>query len=357
MKRFNKIIALMTATVVSASVFSSCSLSSVNDKTPITIEKKQSDKVERLPGIVCWGSTMSYGSYGEGNSIHNTIEDHMMSDECYIPIINMGVPRETTHTVMARSGAVDILVKAFTIPESIEQVEIKLYSADGSDIFPLRFGTRWTGGMSNVTIAGVQGTLAIDETSAQFEEPIYYFTRNKEGEEIKVEKGEKLISESMTNYVDYIPVVCIGDDGGWETFDELIEQQQAIIDTSTNSDKFIVVGLFSVPLTEEQLKSVGDDAEAKAELIKKNNEAYDKAMEEHWGEHYVNSREYLCSNVALEKLQSKELEITTEDKVNMSEGVVPDIVKYDITHLNGYGYVLIGDAVYDRMVELGYLYH
>ena len=356
MKNLRRIIALMSATVVTATVLGSCSLRSISDRETVSIEKKQVEKVERLPGIAIWGGSMAYGAYGEGTTITKSVENHMMSDECYIPIANMAVPLESTKTVMSRAGAIDIYTEAFTIPATIEKVQIKIYSADGSDVFPLRYSTRWDGGMTDISIAGIEGSLTIDENSISFEKPIYYFTRSKEGEEVKVEKGEKIISKSMTDYVDYIPVVCIGDNGGWESFDELIEQQQAIIDTSTNSDKYVVVGLFTVPLTEEQLKSVSNDEE-KAELIKKNNENYDKIMKEKWGDHYVNAREYLCSNVALEKLENQEVEVSDEDKVNMSKGIVPDVLRYDPNNLNSYGYDIVGDALYQKLVDLGYLYN
>lgn len=357
MLRVKKITAVISAAVLSATAFCSCSLSFHSSKTPVTIEKKQVEKVERLPGIVCWGSSMAYGAYGEGSSILNSVESHMMADECYIPVARMGVPYESNYTVLSRAGADEIYVKEFIIPETTERVEIKMYTADGNSIFPLRYGTKCDGGMSNVTIAGVEGTLSIDPNSISFEKPIYYFTRNEEGEEVKIKDGEKLISSSMTDYRDYIPVICIGDNGGWKNFKELIAQQQKLINTSTNNDKFIIVGLFSVPLTEEQLNSVEGDEKAKAELIRKNNENYDKLMKKQWGDHYVNAREYLCSNVALEKMEKLELEITTEDKVNMSKGIVPDILRYDPDNLNKYAYDLVGDAVYQRMVELGYLYN
>ena len=359
MNSFKKVVAFASAAALAVAL-SSCSFSAsdiIKDKTPATITKKEVEKKERLPGVVCWGGSMAYGAYGSGNSIIKAVENHMMEDECYIPVANMGVPKDSDYSVLVRSGATDLCVKEFTIPASIERVEVKMYAADKSDIYLLKYGDRCDGGMTEVTIAGVEGTLTIDSNSAQFDKPIYYFTRNSDGEEVKVKKGEKVISSSMTDYSDYVPVVCMGDDGGWKDFKELIKQNQAVIDQSSNKDKYVVVGLFTVPLTEEQAKSVADDEKAKDELIKKNNEDYDKAMKKQFGEHYVSSREYLCSNVALEQMEKLELEVTKADKVNMSKGIVPDILRYDPDNLNSYAYDLVGDAVYQKMVELGYLYN
>lgn len=358
MKNVTRLLALVSAAVMTVTALSACSFDFLlKDKDPVAIDKKPTEHVDRLPGLVIWGGGMGYGSYGSGNTIARTVENHMMADECYIPIVNSAVPQESTNTIMARAGAIDILVKEFTIPEETEQVEVKLYSSDGSVIAPLRYGTRWDGGMTNVTIAGVEGALSIDENTVNFENPIYYFTRNSNGEKVKVKEGERIISSSMTEYTDYVPIVCMGEHGGWNSFDELIEQQQAIINTSSNNDKFVVIGMFSVPLTEEQINSVANDEKAKEELIKKNNEEFDKVMQEKWGDHYINARECLCSNVALEKLQNADVEITIQDKVDMSNGVVPDVMKHDGNTLNGYGYDILGDAVYQKLVDLGYLYN
>ena len=356
MKKIKKILAFSSALVMSFTILSSCSTNNFSDPKPI--EQLEGSKVERLPGIAVWGNSMGYGYYGKGSSITNSINNHMMTDECSIPIANLSVPWETNYTLLARAGATKMFVKAFTIPESIEKVEVKIYSEDGNNIAPLRWGTQWDGGMTNVTIAGIEGELSSDPSTASFENPVYYFTRSKEGKKVDVKKGERIISESMTDYTDYIPVICIGDDGGWNDFDEMIKQQQAIIDTCKDKDKFIIVGLFSVPLTEKQQKSLpADDDTARSKYIQKNNEEYDKIMKEKWGKHYVCSREYLCSNVALEKMDNLGIEYKEADKVNMSKGIVPDILRYDPTYLNGTGYDLVGDAIYKKMVDLGYLYH
>lgn len=357
MNRIKKILAVASAAVISLTAFTACSLSS-NNANPQPIEQLDNSKIERLPGIAVWGSSMGYGFYGRGSTITSTIDNHMMTDECSIPIVNVSVPKETNYTVLARAGATKMITNEFTIPEGIEKVEIKLYSADNHPIKPLRYGTEWDGGMTNVTIAGIEGQLSSDESSVMFDEPIYYFTRSREGKKVEVKKGEQVISESMTLYKDYIPVICLGDDGGWDSFDELIKQQQAIIDTCKDKEKFIIVGMFTVPLSEEQLKALpADDKNAKDEFIRKNNEEYDKIMKEKWGEHYVCSREYLCSNVALSEMDKSGVEYKESDKVSMSQGVVPDILRYDPNILNGKGYELVGDAIYQKMVDLGYLYH
>lgn len=95
------------------------------------------------------------------------------------------------------------------------------------------------------------------------------------GAELPIEETtmRDLTSEQMQRTeADYIPVIFMGYYGGWNHDpNELIEQQQKILDTfGSNKDKYIIVG--STP----QDGSV-DGA------------AYDAAMTEAWGEHYIST--------------------------------------------------------------------
>ena len=64
----------------------------------------------------------------------------------------------------------------------------------------------------------------------------------------------------------------------------------------------------------------------------------------------INMRTYLMQN-ALD-ITGKESNET--DIENLLDGRVPDSIKYDYTHLNGYGYYAYGVGVYEKGVELGY---
>lgn len=351
MKLLKRFFTLAVTAALSLTALGSCA----NNEETASFEKKQSSKVERLPGIVCWGSSIMYGSYGKGKSIEKTIESHMMSDECYIPIVNLGVPRESTQTIMARAGATKVTVDEFTIPKGIEAVDVTFMTSDKSKILPLKYNQRCDGGMRNVTIGGVEGVLEMDDETSSFEDPLYTFTRKDVGEEVKIKKGTQIISESMTEYKDYIPVICMGESGLWDNDPKkLIQQQQAVLNTSNNKDKFVIIGLFSSPMQETDLDLEEDEQK---ELVLKRSKQLDKALQEHWGDHYVNIRELLCSDTALKKLEKAGVEVSDEDKADMAKGIVPKVLKTDQYYLNGYAYDIIGDAVYEKLVKLGYLYH
>ena len=95
------------------------------------------------------------------------------------------------------------------------------------------------------------------------------------GGELPVEETtmRDLTAEQMQRTeADYVPVIFMGYYGGWNHDpNELIEQQQKILDTfGSNKEKYIIVG--SIP----QDGSVDGTA-------------YDAAMTEAWGEHYIST--------------------------------------------------------------------
>lgn len=102
---------------------------------------------------------------------------------------------------------------------------------------------------------------------------------------------------------DYIPVLTMGYYGGWNKDPkELAEQQQKVLDTfGANKDKFIIVGVRpmdgSVNIPE-----------------------YEKVMKETWGEHYISTID-ICT-----------VTTTTAD-----------------------GQTQVADAVYDKLLEMGYI--
>lgn len=102
---------------------------------------------------------------------------------------------------------------------------------------------------------------------------------------------------------DYIPVITMGYYGGWNKDPrELAEQQQKVLDTfGKNKDKFIIVGVRpmdgSVNIPE-----------------------YEKVMKETWGEHYISTID-ICT-----------VTTTTAD-----------------------GQTQVADALYNKLLELGYI--
>lgn len=75
------------------------------------------------------------------------------------------------------------------------------------------------------------------------------------------------VEDLVRSDYDAIPIICIGYYGGWgEDVEELIQQQQLILDTYDETDEFLIVG------------TAGNAPDATA---------YNRAMREAWGEHYL----------------------------------------------------------------------
>lgn len=113
-----------------------------------------------------------------------------------------------------------------------------------------------------------------------------------------------LTAEEMDRFdKDYIPIITMGYYGGWNKDPkELAEQQQKVLDTfGANKDKFIIVGVRpmdgSVNIPE-----------------------YEKVMKETWGEHYISTID-ICT-----------VTTTTAD-----------------------GQTQVADALYEKLLELGYI--
>ena len=113
-----------------------------------------------------------------------------------------------------------------------------------------------------------------------------------------------LTAEEMDRFdKDYIPIITMGYYGGWNKDPkELAEQQQKVLDTfGGNKDKFIIVGVRpmdgSVNIPE-----------------------YEKVMKETWGEHYISTID-ICT-----------VTTTTAD-----------------------GQAQVADALYNKLLELGYI--
>ena len=324
--------------------------------------QKDMDTVEEyLPGIVCWGDSLTAGSSGNVSypsvlqkyidtymcdiyDFASTLEDatgYSRQDwtqfTVSIPVVNMGTGKENSATVLGRSGAVPFVIsKNFVIPADTESVLIDFRSPDNKVVSPLTAGNA---GMNPVTIAGVEGTITL-ETNKQTWVQSYYFTRTEPGEEVSVEKGEEIITANTDAYKDYLHIVWLG------TYDQINNPAQLVSDTKAllarqakNPDRYLVLG----PCT---IRGSWVSADVTAM------DAIDSAMQQAFGNHYVNVRKYLRSD----GLTDAGITPSKEEKNIIQTGQMPPNFRSNdgSANLNGTAYKLIGKLVYDRMESLGY---
>ena len=316
-----------------------------------------------LPGIVCWGDSITAGSSGNVSypyvlqkyidayisgiydfrlSVENAEEYSRLKWDDYtvdIPVINMGAGPEDVATILGRAGAVPYAVAAdMMIPADTTPVEIKLLSVSGKEVAPLTGGSA---GVNNVFINGVEGTLSLTSSGDYWGGTTYYFTRTQPGAEVYIPSGTVITTAATDMYKDYIHVVCIGTYGGYSTPEELVQYTKTLLARQTkNSERFIVLGLCS-------------DGSGYWNMNSSNNlDRIDSAMMQAFGNRYINVRKYLVED----GLSDAGITPTKEDENNITYGIVPESFRSTAKNveLNGKAYTLIGKLVYERMESLGY---
>lgn len=309
-----------------------------------------------LPGIVCWGDKLTGGSQGSV-SFASALQDLIDENICdlynfrdtlgdyadnvsrvdwtdytvEIPVVNMGVGEETTNTILGRNGAVPYVLKNdITIPADCEPVLLNLISENGKAVLPLTAGD---GGVNPVTINGIEGTLALSNTTNSQ----YTFTRLEKGKETLAEAGTEVITAAESaEYRNYIPVIFIGTYGGFTDVQNLIDQNKAIIDHQLGPDgRYIVLGVYEFKNGAVFYIST-----------------YDDAMKKAFGDRFISLHDYLTSDAA----DDLGIKLTDDEILQANVGNVPESLRstsYSL-ELSAKVYKQLGQVIYDRMDTLGY---
>lgn len=309
--------------------------------------------------IVCWGDSLTHGS-GAGNE-----------DECSYPAIlatltnrtvyKCGFPGDNSAEIAGYAGAMPLIVKPCTIPAT-GSVDVEIYSYDmydgyaeggaavGKD-YPFRFPSICRPHINPVTIDGIEGTLDLS-AGTNTATRTFSFTRTRDGEAKTITHAVPLTCH-CSKYADSLPIIWIGTNGGWWSDGEqhkdiniLISQIRAMVE---HKDKFIVIGL-----------SAGIDT---------TNAAYDKAMLDAFGKHYINPRRYLVDYGfadwnALYPAETEHIPTGT-DSDDIEVGRVPSSFRavvsaggqdehIDGTHYSDIGYELLARRIYEHGKFLGY---
>lgn len=327
-----------------------------------TYEAHKQVLAEYVPGIVCWGDSLTAGSSGNVSypltlqkyintylcniydlrySVENPASYSRLDWEDYkisIPVVNMGAGQEDSATILGRSGVVPYVVgRAFVIPAETEAVTIQIRSQSGKRVTPLTAGNV---GINPVSIAGIQGTLTLDTGNQGSGIYTYRFTRLEAGAETPVEKGEVITTAGQEQYREYIHIIWLGTYGEFNTAEQLVKEAQALLQRQNiNTERYLVIG---------PCATWGSWQNANASTL----DAIDSAMLQAFGNRYVNLRKYLIED----GLRDAGLSATKQDMESISRGMVPNSFRSNAggADLNGVAYELLGQLVYDRMELLGY---
>lgn len=320
------------ATCYKAKAFLFDSLESLNPVSePITYKPTTT--------VACWGDSITKGQGSSGDAY---AYPGVLAELTGYDVINMGVGGETATTVAARQGGLEIrLDEDITIPES-GAVEIKFsaYEKDGTYAGVVTPRTT-AGGWNPCYINGIEGTLSLEVNESVTPRVLNWakFTRKQSGEAVSVPKGSVMTVEANKTKA-HINIFMANANGGWSPENTTPRNSQVqdhikifdnMINNTPNKDKFIVIGL--------TVDGNWDETHA--------------ALEEKYGEHFLNIKSYLATE---EALSDAGITPTEEDLDAISaKNVPPSLLSADGVHLNDAGYERIGTKVYEKMQQLGYL--
>lgn len=315
-----------------------------------------------LPGIVCWGDSLTTGSSGNvsypytlqkyintylcdiydfRSSIENAEDYSRLKWSNYkvsIPVVNMGAGQEDSATILGRAGVKPYVISQNTvIPGDIQDVTVTFTSPDGRTVSPLTAGGA---GINPVTVGGVEGTLSLVAPASGWGYSSYQFARSEAGAEVSIPAGTEIIPAAVGMYTDYIHIVWLGTYDGYRAPVQLVNDVQQLLNRQTaNTDRYLVIGPCTI-----SGKWMGNGSGTLDNI--------DSAMLQAFGSHYVNVRKYLIED----GLRDAGISATKDDTVSLNMGLVPTTFRSNAAgaDLNGVAYQLIGKLVYERMDHLGY---
>jgi hypothetical protein len=302
------------------------------------------DKVRKLL-IPFWGDSLTAGSGSsiiptgadpslQGTTTYERVRDLIDSD-IYETKEN-GVGGENALEISARIGANPYMLDSETVlPADTTPVAVNLVSSyDPLATVNVDLDNP-SDEINPVIIQGIECEITEDAGGNNF---INRVTASSSSDTL-VENAFVIPRDSYSYLNPYCAVFWMGTNGVTNDFARFYRN----IINYVNPNSFIVVGLYN---NESTSPGVAEDAE----MIKE------------FGGNYVELRNYLCKqgiNDAIKKgyLPDDGTYPTSADLLDIAAGIVPNSLRADGVHLNAVGQVLVGDAIYKRMIDLGIFYN
>lgn len=293
------------------------------EETEMMIEEEteaQMPDEESAERILCWGDSLTYGQGGDGVTYPSVLEE-----KTGLEVINYGIQGETARQIGIRMGVWPMSTGAFEIPAETVQTEVSLWQW-GEDPIMMRLGDC---GINPCYIEGVEGEL-----SYAAEDNKYYFTRKEAGDAVSVADQTKVQTFAAGDKDSSDIIVLFAGTNlppDKDTVGELIAMERQMLEF-LDAKRYVVIGLTSKKL----IKDV---------------EAINESLEEAFGEHFLDIRSYLLEN----GLRDAGIEPTKKDMKNLAKGEIPSSLRVDEVHGTADFYQIIGECVYRKLKDLGYL--
>lgn len=308
------------------------------------------------PRIICWGDSITYGlGSGEGAIMTDggviDITDWAYTDTLAyytgLDVYNLGVSGETSYEIAIRQGGLKMYISKAVIVKAGKKTRVSITDESGN---PVELGNFNGYGIDSEEPENV---VYIDGAPYQLtnEGGIWYisFYGNDVTGSVKIKKNSQVMTKAAydmtgSNESQDVLVIQMGSNGGWEDYDMLIAQYNAMI-VNSGIKNYIIIGD-----TDNPHESVESDRYQDMKDAGLYDTGWETALSEAFGSHFINMRTYMLDNA----FAVTGLEPTVEDYDDINHGNVPMSIKSDYTHMNSYGYYVIGKAVYEKGTELGY---
>lgn len=309
--------------MIIASDLNSSALEKVTTAVTDVVMEKVGNELQLDGGyITCWGDSLTAG--GGWTSTLESLTG--------MKVYNGGTGGENSQTIMARQGGDVMIVDNLVIPSTTEPVTIATRSGDGgiktalgNKVTPLLQGGAH---VNPCYIGDIKGTLRWTGSNYADQTGVWTFTRSEAGERVVVNRPTAIRTDfDINRNRPRIMIIFIGQNGGYSSVDDLINQHRLMIEHS-QATNFIVLGLSS------------GTASQRAD--------YEKAMRKEFGRRFISLREYLSQY----GLEDAGIEPTEQDVQMMNQGQTPQSLLSDSVHYNTQCKTVIGNMIYKKLKDL-----
>lgn len=304
--------------------------------------------------IISWGDSITYG-LGSGDGIVNVDGESVdISDWAYtdaleyftgLDVYNLGVCSETSYEIALRQGGLAMYVDKAVTVRAGKSSKINIVDAYGNKVELQNFN-----GYASYNDEP-ENLVYIDNAPYQltYNNGSWYisFYDTETTGSVKIKKNSQVVTQAAHDIADTasdVLIIQMGSNGGWDDYDMLISQYKAMI-ANSGTQCYIIIGD-----TDNPDESIEGDYYSSSSDVGLNDTYWEAALREAFGEHFINMRTYMLENA----MDIAGLEPTEEDEYNLANSMMPESIKSDYTHMNAYGYYVIGAGVYEKGSELGY---
>lgn len=345
--------------------------------------------------ISCWGDSMTQG-WGAGpasitiNGIRKDISYYTypstLQELTGIRTYNFGMPGKTSEEIAIMQGGIPIVTDRDVVVTESGMSEFKLVKqSTGSQVYMddySGYGDEEYNEYPDVVYIMDRAFLITERNGRQFLSRVYQLELNSgrlsgslietggteettaentpteqataaetesSEEALTIPAGTRVYTKASVDHKDDILILEIGSNGGWASNYQLLILQYDAMIQSSGCKYYIIVGDTDDPGT-----SIGDTTQGETDedgnYIGIGDTAWEAALREAYGDHFINMRTYLIQN----GLSDVGLMPTKSDLINYKKGNISKRLRSDWTHLNSMGYYAKGVGIYKKGVELGY---